>query len=94
MSYDVGDLVAVRDSAAEPPEVPEGEAAKKIEGRSPWRLAMQRLRRDRAAMIALGVIILIILMAIFAPLFATITGRAHSARPAGRAERDLPVRHR
>jgi ABC-type dipeptide/oligopeptide/nickel transport system permease subunit len=74
MTYEVGDLVAVRDSTAEPPEVPEGEGAKKIEGRSPWRLAIQRLRRDRAAMIALAVIILIVLMAIFAPLFTTITG--------------------
>ena len=35
---------------------------------------MSGCARDRAAMIALAVIILIILMAIFAPLFATITG--------------------
>jgi peptide/nickel transport system permease protein len=54
--------------------VAEGEAAKKIEGRSPWRLAWQRLRHDRAAMISLGVVVFIILMAIFAPVVAAITG--------------------
>jgi peptide/nickel transport system permease protein len=75
MTHDVGDLVTVREPDAEPPaEAPEGEAARVIEGRSPWRLAMQRLRHDRAAMIALGVIILIVLVAIFAPVFAVITG--------------------
>ena len=50
----------------------EGEAAKKIEGRSPWRLGYERLRRDRAAMISVAVIILIILVAIFAPVIAAI----------------------
>lgn len=46
----------------------------KIEGRSPWVLAWQRLRRDKVAMISLGVIVLIALIAIFAPIFAGITG--------------------
>jgi ABC-type dipeptide/oligopeptide/nickel transport system permease subunit len=50
------------------------EAAKKIEGRSPWLLAWERLRHDRAAMIALGVVVLIILGAIFAPVISAITG--------------------
>jgi ABC-type dipeptide/oligopeptide/nickel transport system permease subunit len=54
--------------------VAEGEAAKKIEGRSPWLLAWQRLRHDRAAMISLAVIIVIVLVAIFAPVLAAITG--------------------
>ncbi|WP_340538620.1 ABC transporter permease [Nocardioides sp. GXZ039] len=45
-----------------------------IRGRSPWALAWQRLRRDRVAMVSLAVIVLITLMAIFAPLFATVTG--------------------
>ena len=68
----------------------------KIEGRSPWRLGMARLGRDRAAMISLGVIVLIVLMAIFAPLFAALTGhganqqftadRAHRRRPASGAD--------
>jgi ABC-type dipeptide/oligopeptide/nickel transport system permease subunit len=66
--------------AAPPPTEPpaaaltEDTAARKIEGRSPWRLGMERLVRDRAAMISLGVIILIVLMAIFAPVIAALTG--------------------
>jgi ABC-type dipeptide/oligopeptide/nickel transport system permease subunit len=55
----------------------EGEApppGQKIEGRSPWRLAYERLRGDRAAKIAAGTILLIVLLAIIAPVFAHITG--------------------
>jgi peptide/nickel transport system permease protein len=48
--------------------------AARIEGRSPWVLAWQRLRRDRVAMISLAVIVLIALLAIFAPIFTQITG--------------------
>ena len=53
-----------------------GEAAvsTKIEGRSPWRLAYERLRKDRAAKIALGTILVIVLLAILAPVFAKIVG--------------------
>jgi ABC-type dipeptide/oligopeptide/nickel transport system permease subunit len=51
-----------------------GIAAKKIEGRSPLRLAMERLRRDRAAMGALVVILLIVVVAICAPVVAAVTG--------------------
>jgi len=75
MTYNYSDLETVGELPAEPVlAAPEAEAAKKIEGRSPWRLAMDRLRHDRAAMIALGVIIIIVLVAIFAPVFALITG--------------------
>jgi ABC-type dipeptide/oligopeptide/nickel transport system permease subunit len=45
-----------------------------IEGRSPFVLALRRLRRDKVAMISLAVIVLIVLMAIFAPVFSAITG--------------------
>ena len=64
------------DSTSAPPAVPaaEGGAARKIEGRSPWRLGMARLGHDRASMIAAGIIVLIVLVAIFAPVFAAITG--------------------
>jgi peptide/nickel transport system permease protein len=52
-----------------------GEAGPRhIEGRSPWRLGFERLRRDRAAMIAFGIIVLIVLVAVFAPVFASLTG--------------------
>jgi ABC-type dipeptide/oligopeptide/nickel transport system permease subunit len=54
-------------------EEPTDERAR-VEGRSPFQLAFARLRRDRGAMISLGVVITIILVAIFAPVFKTITG--------------------
>jgi ABC-type dipeptide/oligopeptide/nickel transport system permease subunit len=53
---------------------PDAFEGKAIEGRSPWLLGWQRLRRDRVAMISLVVIGLIVLMAILAPLFTTLTG--------------------
>jgi len=60
----------VTDDALAPPS----EAVKPIEGRSPWALAWIRLRHDRVAMISLGVIVFIVLVAIFAPLVASLTG--------------------
>jgi peptide/nickel transport system permease protein len=56
--------------------VEEGEApaSKKIQGRSPWRLAYERLRHDRAAKIALATILVIVILAILAPVFAKILG--------------------
>lgn len=54
--------------------VPATEAPRRIEGRSPWRLAWERLTRDRAAMVSLGVIVFISLVAAFAPVFSKITG--------------------
>jgi peptide/nickel transport system permease protein len=49
-------------------------ASRKIEGRSPWRLAYERLRHDRAAKIALATILVIVILAILAPVFAKILG--------------------
>jgi peptide/nickel transport system permease protein len=49
-------------------------AGKPVEGRSQWQLTWRRLRSDKVSMIALGVIILMILLAIFAPVFVHITG--------------------
>jgi peptide/nickel transport system permease protein len=61
--------------AAETPHDDErAEGRRSVEGRSPLQLALARLRRDRAAMIALGVVVIIVLVAICAPLFATLTG--------------------
>jgi ABC-type dipeptide/oligopeptide/nickel transport system permease subunit len=64
------DVKAVEDTGT-PPVGPEGKA---IEGRSPWLLGWQRLRRDRVAMISLVIIVLIVLMAVLAPLATTLTG--------------------
>ncbi len=73
MGVSSGDLVTVGGPGA-PVAATAEIAARKIEGRSPWRLAMERLRRDRAAMLSVGVIALIVLVAIFAPVFASLTG--------------------
>jgi peptide/nickel transport system permease protein len=68
--------VNVQDTLAgqTPSELAEGTAAKKIEGRSPWRLAFERLSHDRAAIISFAIIVIIIAVALFAPVIAAITG--------------------
>jgi len=60
---------------AEPLSEP-GQGGRAIEGRSPLRLALARLRTDRMAWIAAGMILLMALMAIAAPLISTITGHS------------------
>lgn len=45
-----------------------------VEGRSQWQLTWRRLRSDKVSMIALGVIVLMILLALCAPVFVHITG--------------------
>ena len=52
----------------------EGEGGKAIEGRSPWRLAFDRVRSDRVAIIAVVLIVLMILLAVLAPLIAGLVG--------------------
>jgi peptide/nickel transport system permease protein len=68
-------LTDLEAEASVPPasEVPGG---RKIEGRSPWQLAWARLRTDKAAMISLAVIILLIVMALIAPLIDKWVGYA------------------
>ncbi len=74
-------------------EIDGGEPNAKIEGRSPLRIAFNRLRRDRAAMISLVVIVLIVLVAIFAPVFAHLTGHGpyDQYNQIGRTPEGLPV---
>ena len=68
-------------------------ANRRIQGRSTWQLAFARLRRDRAAMISFGVIVFIILVAIFAPVFAALTGHGvnEQFRTTGLTPDGLPV---
>jgi peptide/nickel transport system permease protein len=53
---------------------PSGGPPKTIEGRSPWQLAWARLRRDRVAIACAVVIVLIALIAIFAPVISLLVG--------------------
>ena len=69
--------------------------ARRSRARSPWRLAYARLRRDRAAKIALASIIVIVLLAIFAPVFAEHhRSRAQPAVHRHRGERRTAARWR
>ncbi len=65
----------------------------RIEGRSPWALAWQRLRRDRVAMVSLAVIVLVVLVAVFAPVVAAVTGHGpdEQFRETGLTPDGLPV---
>jgi peptide/nickel transport system permease protein len=45
------------------------EAQARIEGRSPWQLFWSRFRRDRVAMAGVAFIVILVLAALFAPLF-------------------------
>ncbi len=64
-----------------------------IRGRGPWTLAWERLRHDRVAMGSLVVILLIVLVAIFAPVFSVITGHGpdDQYRQTGLTPDGLPV---
>lgn len=64
-----------------------------IRGRSPWRLAFERIRRDRWAIAAAATIALTILMAIFAPLVAGLVGHSpeDQFRETGLSASGIPV---
>jgi peptide/nickel transport system permease protein len=59
--------MSLTDLEAEVPPA-EAEQARVIKGRTPWQLAWARLRQDKIAIISAVVIVLIILMAVCAPL--------------------------
>jgi ABC-type dipeptide/oligopeptide/nickel transport system permease subunit len=50
------------------PAPPEGEAGKEIAGKSPTRIAFERLRKDKVAIINVVVIVVLILLAVLAPI--------------------------
>ncbi|GHC49101.1 ABC transporter permease [Streptomyces cinnamoneus] len=55
-------------------DVAAGVPAKAIEGRSPWRIAWIRLKRDKVALTGGIVVLLLILVAIFAPVIVGLLG--------------------
>jgi len=51
-----------------------GESAGEIAARSPLELFWRRLRRDKVALVALSIVVLLVLVAIFAPLLVKVLG--------------------
>ena len=74
MSGNIKTDLGKRDPDPAVPDATELEGESRIQGRSPARLAWERLRRDRAAMVSFVVIVLIALVAIGAPLLAALVG--------------------
>ncbi len=65
--------MSLTDLAAEV-EPADAKPARSIQGRTPWQLAWARLRQDKIAIISAVVIVLIILMALFAPVLTHFFG--------------------
>ncbi|MCW2943118.1 MAG: ABC-type transporter, integral rane subunit, partial [Actinomycetia bacterium] len=55
-------------------EVPDAGVEVRIEGRTPWELAWMRLRKDRVAIACVIFIVLLVLVAVFAPEIARWVG--------------------
>jgi len=70
-----------------------GSDAKRIEGRTPTQLALLRLRKDKAALISGVVVILLILVAIFAPVITGLIGHGPNTqyRHTALTPSDIPV---
>jgi peptide/nickel transport system permease protein len=68
-------------------------AAVTIDGRSPWRLAWARLRRDKVAVGSALVIVVIVLLALFAPLITHFLGHGPDTqfRTTGLSTDGIPV---
>ncbi|MGC5012184.1 ABC transporter permease [Streptosporangium sp. DT93] len=72
-------MTAPLDAPGKPAEVPPeavlaGSSAKAIQGRSLGQIAWMHLKRDKVALVGAGVVILLILTAIFAPLIVSVFG--------------------
>lgn len=70
MTAPLHDTGAAEPTAAPAPDIPQ----KAIEGRSPWKIAWSRLKRDKVALAGGVIVLLLILVAIFAPLIVTAFG--------------------
>jgi len=73
MTMPTGELDAIV-ATAESAEVDEG-TGRAIEGRSLGRLAWSRIRRSKVAMLSFGFIVVLLLLAIFAPVLTGIEGQ-------------------
>jgi peptide/nickel transport system permease protein len=71
-----GALDLAREAGGEPtlPPAVSGESSAEIAARSPLELFWRRFRRDRVALVSLGFIVLLVLVAVFAPLVVKLFG--------------------
>jgi ABC-type dipeptide/oligopeptide/nickel transport system permease subunit len=56
-------------------EIPEEPRVVKTESKSPTKIALQRLRQDKVAVVCFGIFVFFVLIAIFAPLLARLEGQ-------------------
>ncbi len=75
---DLGEAEAA--TSIEPESSSPGAQAQEFVGRTPWRLAWARLRKDRVAMVSLGVVILLVLVALLAPALTALIGHPPNAQ--------------
>lgn len=75
MSYSFADMVAGTE-----PEFASDMLEVGIEGRTPLQLAWRRLRRDKVSMISLAFVIILCLVAIFAPVLTALIGHGPNAQ--------------
>jgi peptide/nickel transport system permease protein len=82
-------------SAATVADVPErvGPGEPVVHARSPWQIAWRRLKRDRVALVSTLFIVLLVIMAVAAPAFESITGHAVDENDVrnGLDDRNVPV---
>ncbi|MGW4384546.1 ABC transporter permease [Kitasatospora sp. NPDC004531] len=76
-------------AGAQPDGASISEPAKKIEGRSPGRIAWDRLKRDKVALAGGAVVILLVLAAIFAPVLTSLFGHPPNEPHADQINPDL-----
>jgi ABC-type dipeptide/oligopeptide/nickel transport system permease subunit len=70
----VADLETLGPGDEQNVEAPTDPSGKKITGRSPTRIALERLRKDKLAVFSATVVLVLVLSAIFAPLICGIFG--------------------
>jgi len=71
-----GTAVAAEGDLLEPPAPAAGD---KRHGRSPSRIAFDRLRHDKVAIVCFGIVVFFVLVAIFAPLLCKLEGQTPTA---------------
>ena len=69
MSYSLGEMLGGQE-----PEFATDLVQAQVQGRTPLQLAWRRLRKDKVSMISLGFVVLLCLVAIFAPLLTKLDG--------------------